>query len=136
MIDGLNIYEEVTRAIRVSVQPIYLSDQSDPDEGTYVWAYVVNVQNEGDVPVQLMRRTWNIVDQNGVSRVVKGIGVVGEQPLIAPGDCYEYTSGTPLPTPSGMMAGSYEMETAEGGVFEVRIPTFSLDCPEVGRVLN
>ena len=83
-----------------------------------------------------MRRQWKIVDENGVMKMVKGTGVVGEQPMIEPGDCYEYTSGTPLSTPSGIMAGTYEMETETGDVFEVRVPAFSLDSPSDERTLN
>jgi len=136
MYDDFDVYEEVTRSIRVSVQPVYLDDQSDPDDDRYVWAYIVNVQNEGHERVQLMRRQWKIVDENGVTKMVKGTGVVGEQPMIDPGDCYEYTSGTPLSTPSGIMAGTYEMETETGDVFEVKVPAFSLDSPSDSRVLN
>jgi ApaG protein len=129
-------YNAVTRGIAVSVKPVYLDDQSDPDEARYVWAYHVEITNNSDHTVQLQRRYWRITDALGRVQEVRGEGVVGEQPEIEPGETFEYTSGTPLTTSSGMMVGTYEMERAEGDTFEVDIPAFSLDCPFEKRQLN
>lgn len=129
-------YSETTRAIRVTVEPFYLEDQSEPDENRYVWAYKVNIKNEGNETVKLLNRHWQITDSHGRLQEVLGAGVVGEQPTLKPGTSFEYTSGTPLPTPSGIMVGSYEMEAATGERFNVRIPAFSLDSPHEPRRLN
>lgn len=126
-------YTAITRAIRVSVQPFFLEDQSEPDECRYVWAYRVRIENTGKETVQLMRRTWNITDARGRMIEVQGAGVVGEQPLLEAGESFEYTSGTPLDTPSGFMTGAYHMVAATSGeAFDVAIPTFSLDSPHQG----
>jgi ApaG protein len=116
--------------VRVSVRAYYLADQSEPAEGRYVWAYKVEIANEGRETVQLRKRTWVITDGQGRSLRVHGEGVVGEQPVIEPGERFEYTSGTPLPTPSGFMRGQYHMiATATGEAFDVEVPAFSLDSP-------
>jgi ApaG protein len=129
-------YAKVTRGIRVSVRSFFLEDQSRPDDAHYVWAYRVKIANEGPVTVQLLRRTWEITDARGRTQHVHGAGVVGEQPVMEPGESFEYTSGTPLETPSGFMVGAYHMvETASGEPFDVAIPAFSLDSPhQIGRV--
>lgn len=129
-------YERITRGIRVSVNPCYLEDQSDPDEPRYVWAYTVRISNESETPVQLRTRYWRITDARGLTDVVAGDGVVGEQPLIRPGEGFEYTSGAPLTTPSGLMVGAYGMETTEGELFDVDIPAFSLDSPHELRQIH
>jgi ApaG protein len=124
-------YSKTTRAIEVTVQPSFLDDQSDPDENRFVWAYRVRIYNRGQETVQLLRRNWRIVDGKGQVTEVEGAGVVGEQPVLEAGDVFEYTSGTPLTTPSGFMQGSYRMAVASSGeVFDVAIPAFSLDCPQ------
>ncbi|MGB0748610.1 MAG: Co2+/Mg2+ efflux protein ApaG [Magnetospiraceae bacterium] len=129
-------YSEITRAIRVSVSPRFLPDQSAPDENHYVWAYHVMIENLGAETVQLRTRHWRITDAMGRIQEVQGAGVVGEQPVLQPGESFEYTSGTPLPTPSGFMGGTYGMESREGEAFDVAIPTFSLDSPEgMGRIM-
>ena len=122
-------YVETTRGIRVSVIPNYLEHQSDPEDGRFVWAYTVRIDNGSQETVQLRTRHWRIIDAEGVTEEVEGEGVVGEQPVIRPGEGFEYTSGAPLPTPSGLMVGSYGMETAGGENFNVAIPAFSLDSP-------
>lgn len=128
-------YEETTRSIKVSVDPIFLEDQSNPIENHFVWAYHVRIENQGGETVQLRNRYWHITDGLGRVQEVRGAGVVGEQPVLRPGESYEYTSGTPLPTPSGIMRGSYEMEASGGERFDIRVPAFSLDSPyESGRV--
>ncbi|HEX3501340.1 MAG TPA: Co2+/Mg2+ efflux protein ApaG [Stellaceae bacterium] len=130
------MYSEITRSIKVTVKPFYLEDQSSPAENHYVWAYQVRIENHGQDTVQLRRRHWRITDAMGVMKEVRGPGVVGEEPVLAPGESFEYTSGTPLATPSGIMVGSYEMETRAGESFEVAIPAFSLDSPHQAIRLN
>jgi ApaG protein len=130
------VYSEVTRSIKVVVNPYYLEDQSSPAENRYVWAYHVRIENQGGETVQLRRRHWRITDAMGRVQDVRGPGVVGEQPVLAPGQSFEYTSGTPLATPSGIMVGSYEMELSNGDCFAVAIPAFSLDSPHQPRPLN
>jgi ApaG protein len=131
-------YAEETRGINVRVAAFYLEDQSEPDEGRYVWAYRVTIENHGTQTVQLLRRTWRITDARGRTRLVQGDGVVGEQPVLEPGQAFEYTSGTPLETPSGFMSGQYHMVTKASApreiseAFDVTIPAFSLDSPHQG----
>ncbi|GHE64246.1 protein ApaG [Camelimonas fluminis] len=123
------MYQALTHDIEVTVTPSFLEDQSSPGHGDYFWAYTVQIANLGPRPVQLRARTWRIVDGDGAVEAVTGPGVVGEQPHIAPGDAYTYTSGCPLRTPHGVMSGSYAMIDAAGERFEVTIPTFVLDSP-------
>jgi ApaG protein len=130
------MYSETTRSIKVSVEPIYLEEQSSPAESRFVWAYHVRIENHGRETVQLRNRHWKITDSHGHMQEVRGPGVVGEQPVLRPGESFEYTSGTPLPTPSGIMVGSYEMQTRGGENFSVRIPAFSLDSPHQPVRLN
>ena len=131
------MYRETTHGITVTVKPYYLAEQSSPDEAHYVWAYHVRIENNGRRTVQLRNRYWRITDSMGRTQEVRGAGVVGEQPKLRPGDSYEYTSGTPLPTPSGIMGGSYQMEASETGErFDVTIPNFSLDSPHQPSRLN
>ena len=133
---GTGAYESVTRGIKVVVKPFYLDDQSEPDENHFVWAYHVEIVNDGHERVQLRTRYWRITDALGRVQEVRGPGVVGEQPVLDPGEAFEYTSGTPLPTPSGIMAGSYQMEGNNGEQFDVEIPAFSLDSPHQAVNLN
>src|SRR5207248_9972549 len=129
-------YSEAKSANKGTVKTCYLGDQSSPVEIHHVWAYHVRVENRGKETVQLRHRHWRITDSRGQIKEVRGDGVVGEQPVLAPGDSFEYTSGTPLPTPSGIMVGTYEMETRGGDSFAVRIPAFSLDSPHQPVRLN
>ena len=130
-------YATTTRDILVTVRAVFLEDQSDPEEGTWVWAYQVWIENHGNETVQLLRRTWRITDARGRIQTVQGDGVVGEQPVLEPGEAFEYTSGTPLETPSGIMAGTYHMiVTLTGEAFDVVIPAFSLDSPHQRRQLH
>ena len=130
------MYSETTRSIKVVVKPHYLEDQSSPADHRYVWAYHVRIENQGGETVQLRRRHWRITDAMGRVQEVRGPGVVGEQPVLGPGQSFEYTSGTPLATPSGIMVGTYEMELPTGECFSVAIPAFSLDSPHQPRRLN
>ncbi|MBB4265572.1 Co2+/Mg2+ efflux protein ApaG [Roseospira visakhapatnamensis] len=124
------MYSQTTRAITVAVLPIYLEDQSEPDDGHFVWAYQVTIDNGGAESVQLLRRHWIITDGLGHVQEVEGPGVVGEQPVLKPGERFVYTSGTPLPTPSGFMRGTYGMRMVSSGeTFDVVVPAFSLDSP-------
>lgn len=130
------MYSETTNAIRVTVKPIYLEDQSSPIDNHFVWAYQVSIENTGRDTVQLLTRHWRITDSLGRVQEVRSAGVVGEQPVLSPGQSFEYTSGTPLATPSGIMEGSYKMEAAGGDRFDVAIPAFSLDSPHQPVQLN
>ncbi len=130
------MYQQTTNSIKVTVNPVYLEDQSSPAEAHYVWAYEVKIENNGSSVVRLRTRVWSITDENGHTQEVRGPGVVGEQPVIRPGASFEYTSGTPLKTPSGMMVGSYGMESEEGTRFDVSVPAFSLDSPHQSVRLN
>lgn len=130
------MYMTTTRAIQVSVEPFYLAEQSEPDRERWVFGYRVRIENSGGETVQLLNRHWRITDALGRVVEVRGEGVVGEQPRLEPGEAFQYTSGTPLPTPTGIMAGSYEMVNADGEQFEVAIPAFSLDAPGVRGRMN
>ncbi len=130
------MYTAVTRDIQITVMPQYLADQSDPEEGRYVWAYTIEVVNLGRQTVQLVARHWVITDANGKVETVSGLGVVGEQPVLNPGETFRYTSGCPLSTTSGVMEGHYRMVDDAGQSFDVEIPAFSLDSPQTKRVLN
>jgi len=131
------MYSKVTRDIKVAVRPFYLEEQSQPDESRFVWAYKVNIENQGAETVQLLRRTWRITDARGQVHEVQGPGVVGEQPVLGPGQSFEYTSGTPLSTPSGIMVGTYHMvNRGSGEAFDVAVPAFSLDSPHQEIKLN
>jgi ApaG protein len=123
-------YAETTRDVTVRVAPSYLPDQSDPEAGRWVWAYHIRLENDGDAAVQLVSRHWIITDGRGQVEEVRGLGVVGEQPVIEPGRSFDYVSGCPLATPSGIMRGTYQMIDADGHGFDVVIPAFSLDSPQ------
>jgi ApaG protein len=125
-----------TRGIAVSVEPTYLDTRSSPDNSQYFWAYRVTIENRGRETVHLLSRHWMITNSRGELTEVKGPGVVGEQPVLKPGESFEYTSGAPLNTPSGMMGGAYRMEGESGERFDIEIPTFSLDRPNRGVPLN
>ncbi len=129
-------YTATTRSIMVGVRSFYLTDQSQPEDNHFVWAYRVRIENLGTVPVQLLRRTWNITDSLGRTQTIHGEGVIGEQPVLDPGEQFEYTSGTPLETPSGFMSGFYHMvDGITGEAFDIAVPAFSLDSPHLpGRV--
>lgn len=130
-------YSATTRSIRVTVRSFYLEDQSKPAEGRFVWAYRVRIENQGGETVQLLRRSWRITDGRGRTQSVSGEGVVGQQPTLDPGESFEYTSGTPLDTPSGFMLGTYHMVAiGSGEPFDVEIPAFSLDSPHQNTRLH
>jgi ApaG protein len=130
------MYCAVTNDIRVTVLPEYSEERSEPELDRYFWLYTIEIHNEGSAAVQLTHRHWRITDARGKLEVVKGPGVVGEQPRLEPGQSFRYTSGCPLTTPSGIMVGSYSMVDQNGWAFEVAIPAFSLDSPHARRTVN
>ena len=130
------MYVAVTHDIEVTVVPEYLADRSAPDDEQFFWAYHVTVSNNSSRVVQLQARYWRITDSAGRVEEVRGIGVVGEQPILNPGDSFSYTSGCPLKTPSGIMMGEYEMQDIDGDRFSIEIPAFSLDMPGQARSIN
>lgn len=134
---GSLMFTKTTNAIKVTAIPEFLAEHSEPIDGHYVWAYTIEVANYGKSPVRLLNRYWNITDADGLTHEVAGVGVVGEQPVIAPGESFRYTSGTSLNTASGLMLGRYSMQQADNGEpFEVDIPAFSLDSPYVTALIN
>jgi len=121
-----------TRGVVVRVSVSYLPEQSEPARGRWFWAYHIRIENEGEQTIQLLTRHWVITDGRGARHSVEGEGVIGEQPLIAPGASYDYVSGCPLATPTGGMQGTYHMVGADGEGFDVEIPKFALLAPAVG----
>jgi ApaG protein len=136
LVGAMSMYEALTNGVRVRVTPLYVEEQSAPDESYFFWSYTVEIANEGPIPVQLKTRQWLITDANGRKEVVRGPGVIGQTPLISPGQSFTYTSGCPLSTPSGIMSGSYQMQLPDGTFINVEIPGFSLDSPFTKRSLN
>ncbi|MFM1907801.1 MAG: hypothetical protein RLZZ591_1478 [Pseudomonadota bacterium] len=112
---------------QVEVLPQYLPEQSDPDQGVYTFAYSITITNTGQIPAQLISRTWNVNDANGHTERIKGLGVVGHQPLLKPGESFEYSSGTRIRTATGTMHGSFFCVADDGEKFDVDIPMFVLD---------
>ena len=123
------MYQKMTESIEITVKTSYLEEQSTPVDDHFVWAYHVRIENFGGDTVQLRNRYWRITDAIGRVQEVRGPGVVGEQPVIAPGESYEYTSGCPLPTPFGSMEGTYQLVTENGVEFDARIGEFMLREP-------
>lgn len=130
------MYEHTTRHISVIVEPHFLENQSNPDEGKFVWAYTITVKNLSAETVQLLTRHWIITDGVGHVQDVRGDGVVGEQPVLRPNEQFHYTSGCPLNTASGFMRGTYGMVNQHGEKFDIIIPAFSLDSPHDKHSVN
>ncbi len=130
------MYRAKTHGIEITAEPIYLADQSAPQQGRWFWAYTITITNHSDEPVQLLSRHWRITDGHGRLHEVRGEGVIGEQPLIEPGGSFSYTSGCPLETPEGIMVGDYTMVKPNGEMISVAIPAFSLDIQTTKRVLH
>jgi ApaG protein len=130
------MYRALTRNIEVTVKPRFVSDRSSPDNGYFFWSYTIEITNLGTETIQLKTRHWRITDAFGRLQEVKGAGVVGEEPVLKSGQSFEYTSGVPLPTPSGFMTGTYGMVTESGEGFDIEIPAFSLDCSYAERTIN
>ncbi len=130
------MYMTVTHQVKVTVEPSFEPDRSNPSESRYFWRYDIEIANLGETPVTLLERHWSITDAEGRQQDVRGPGVVGEQPTIMPGQSFRYASGCPLTTASGLMVGEYRMVRADGERFDVAIPAFSLDSPHGIRTLN
>jgi ApaG protein len=130
------MYQAITRNIEVRVTPKFLPERSSQEKNYFFWAYTIEISNRGEETVQLKTRHWRITDALGRVQEVRGAGVVGEEPVLEPGASFEYTSGVPLPTPSGFMVGTYGMVSADGERFEIAIPAFSLDSPDGKRTIN
>ncbi len=122
-------YEAETEGIIVRVRPMFIDEESSPEDDKFLWAYHIEIENRGKRTVQLMTRHWRITDGDGRLQEVKGEGVVGQQPVLRPGASFEYTSGCPLTTPSGVMQGAYQFEDESGSFLEATIPLFALDSP-------
>lgn len=123
------MYTKTTKDIKITVLPHYLDQQSEPDDNRFIWAYTIQMENNGKETVKLLNRYWRITDSMGRIHEVRGSGVVGEQPVLKPGEAFRYTSGVPLKTPSGFMVGQYEMVLENGEKIDVAVPAFSLDSP-------
>jgi ApaG protein len=131
------MFEQETAGVMVRVEPQYLPAESAPDEGRYFWAYTIEILNLSADTVQLMSRAWQITDENGLTQNVRGPGVVGEQPVLKPGESFTYASGAPLAAPSGVMVGTYSMTRINTGeIFDIAVPAFPLDSPYVTRRAN
>ena len=128
--------ELISPLIKVTAVPCFIEQESSHSEGRYIWSYQVRIENSSDITVQLHSRYWKITDCFGKCHEVRGQGVVGEQPVLHPGDIFEYTSATSLSSPSGIMEGFYDMKDLKGHKFQVQIPVFSLDSPYQQRTLN
>ena len=131
------MYEQETAGVMVRVEPRFLPEESAPEQSRYVWAYTIEIENRGSETVQLLSRYWRITDENGLTQEVRGPGVVGEQPVIAPGKSFRYTSACPLAAPSGVMVGAYSMQRiGDGGAFDIAVPLFALDSPHQSKRAN
>lgn len=130
------LFEQRTKDVVVRVEPEFLAEQSSVSDSRFIWAYTVEIDNQGPEDLQLTGRFWQIADSRGQVQEVRGAGVVGEQPTIKSGETFRYTSGAPLSAPSGMMRGTYRVESKGGDSFDIDIPAFVLDSPHEGLVLN
>lgn len=130
---GGPVYEAETCGVTVRVMPGFMPEQSNRDKSRFVWSYTVEIENRSQREFQLISRRWTITDALNRTEVVRGRGVVGEQPSLKPGEAFRYASACPLSTSSGMMGGAYQMLSKDGELFEVEIPTFSLDLPQAGE---
>lgn len=131
------MYEQETSGLVVRVEPQFLPEESAPDQSRFVWSYTIEIENRGAEPVQLMSRFWRITDENGHTQEVRGDGVIGQQPVIGPGQSFRYTSAAPLAAPSGVMMGAYSMvKTDNGESFDIAVPLFALDSPHQNRLAN
>jgi ApaG protein len=131
------MYEQETAGMVVRVAPEFLPEESAPDEGRFVWAYTIEIENRTRDPVKLVSRFWRITDENGLTQEVRGPGVIGQQPVIGPGQSFRYTSAAPLAAPSGVMLGAYSMQRVDNGeAFDIAVPAFALDSPHQSRLVN
>lgn len=130
------MYEQETSGMVVRVEPQFLPAESAPDEGRFVWAYTIEIENRSGDPVQLLSRFWRITDENGITQEVRGAGVIGQQPVINPGQSFRYTSAAPLAAPSGVMLGAYSMQRENGEAFDIAVPAFVLESPHQAKLVN
>lgn len=130
------MYEQETAGVVVRVEPRFVPEQSEPDDGRYIWSYAIEIENRSPASVQLLSRFWRITDENGLTQEVRGPGVVGQQPVILPGNTFRYTSMCPLAAPSGVMLGTYSMVDAKGEPFDIAVPAFALESPHQQRMVN
>ena len=130
------LFEQRTKDIIVRVEPEYLAEQSNPSNGQFIWAYTVEIDNQSDDDLRVTGRYWHIADSRGQVQEVRGEGVVGEKPVVKAGEQFRYTSGAPLSAPSGMMSGSYRVESDNGYAYDIDIPVFVLDSPYEGTLFN
>jgi ApaG protein len=130
------MYSSTTHSISVTVDPAFLERESDMANNRYIWIYHVTIENNSSIEVQLLTRHWEIIDETGQLTEVDGEGVIGETPILAPGEKFEYSSGCPLSTPSGLMRGTYQMMSEHGEMLEVEIPAFSLDMPDQRVIIH
>jgi len=131
------MYEQETAGMVVRVEPAFLADESKPTEGRFVWSYTIEIENRTRDPVKLISRFWQITDENGLTQEVRGDGVVGQQPVIPPGESFRYTSAAPLGAPSGVMLGAYSMQRVDNGeAFDIKVPLFALDSPHNAKLAN
>ncbi|MFZ4684893.1 MAG: Co2+/Mg2+ efflux protein ApaG [Hyphomonadaceae bacterium] len=122
-------YEAETNGVCIRVRPVFVDEQSSPEDDRFLWAYHIEIENRGRHTLQLMTRHWRITDGDGRIQHVDGAGVIGKQPVLRPGARFEYSSGCPLTTPCGMMQGAYRFEDETGASVEATIPLFALDSP-------
>lgn len=130
------MFKATTHGVSVTVMPVYIDERSNPAASQYFWAYRVAIENNAQQKLQLLTRYWHITDSNGHVEEVSGDGVIGEQPVIKPGENFSYTSGCPLATSSGIMVGYYMMQNEAGEMLKVDIPAFPLDLPDLSPVIN
>jgi ApaG protein len=131
------MYEAETAGLVVRVEPQFLPEESDPDANRFMWAYTIEIENRSPETVKLVSRYWRIMDENGLTQEVRGAGVVGQQPVLEPGESFRYTSGCPLGAPSGVMVGAYSMQRVDNGdAFEIAVPAFPLDSPHQSKLAN
>lgn len=130
------MFKATTHGVSVTVMPVYIDERSNPETSQYFWAYRVAIENNSGQTIQLLTRYWKITDSTGHIEEVRGDGVVGEQPIMKNSENFSYTSGCPLSTPSGIMAGYYTMKNEAGEMLEIEIPAFPLDLPDLSPVIN
>jgi ApaG protein len=133
ILDSFFTASATTEGVTVRVAPNFLTEQSVPAQGRWFWSYHIRIENHGSEPVQLLTRHWKITDGRGMVNHVDGDGVVGEQPLLQPGESHDYVSGCPLSTPSGVMEGHYRFIRQDGSTFLAEIPRFKLVAPATAR---
>ena len=130
------MYEQETAGMVVRVEPQFLPEESRPEDSRFVWAYTIEIENRRPDAVQLMSRYWRITDENGATQEVRGDGVIGQQPVIEPGQSFRYSSAAPLAAPSGVMMGAYSMQRGNGEAFDISVPLFALESPNNARLVN